>query len=155
MDSRFAAVSQRLHRGETVDGHELEVPLGAFAASVALRWESFARERTTAYAIIDEYHHQPYGIVNGGVWCTIAEAVASVAGFLLVAADGKIVVGINNNSDFVRSFERGRVDVEAVALQAGRTQQLWEIRIRRHDDGRLLSRSTVRLQVTDAPTVAG
>lgn len=151
MDSVFVGISQRLHRGETVDGSELELPAGAFARSASLLWRSFARERVTAFADIDERHHQPFGIVHGGVWCTLAESVASVAGFVLVAADGNIVVGVNNTTDFVRAFHRGRVDIEAVALQAGRSQQLWEIRICRNDDGRLLSRSTVRLQVTAAP----
>ena len=38
-------------------------------------------------------------------------------------------VGVNNNTNFLRSMVAGRVIIDTTPLQQGRTQQLWEFRI--------------------------
>jgi acyl-coenzyme A thioesterase PaaI-like protein len=40
--------------------------------------------------------------------------------------------------------------VLAVPIQQGRTQQLWQVEIRRPDDDKLVARGQVRLQNIDA-----
>ena len=50
--------------------------------------------------------HQPVGIVHGGVYAAIAEEVASVAGQAWLGDRGN-VVGVNNNTDFLRSISEG------------------------------------------------
>jgi 1,4-dihydroxy-2-naphthoyl-CoA hydrolase len=52
---------------------------------------------------------------------------------------------VNNNTNFVRSKVSGRVIVHAVAIQQGRTAQLWEVRIT-DDEDRLVAIGQVRLQ---------
>jgi uncharacterized protein (TIGR00369 family) len=42
---------------------------------------------------------------------------------------GLIAVGVNNNTNFVRSMTAGRVVVAGRAIQQGKTQQLWEVSI--------------------------
>lgn len=56
-----------------------------------------------------------------------------------------MAVGVNNNTNFVRSMVSGRVDVRAVAIQQGRTAQLWKVRVTDGDD-RLVAIGQVRLQ---------
>ena len=46
---------------------------------------------------------QPYGIVHGGVYCTVVETLASHAAALRAMADGNIVVGVSNSTDFIRA----------------------------------------------------
>lgn len=89
-------------------------------------------------------HHQPAGIVHGGFYCSIVETLASVGGGEAWAGPGRTVVGVNNNTDFLRAVTEGTLTAEALPLHRGRSQQLWEVTI--HDqDLRLIARGTVRL----------
>jgi uncharacterized protein (TIGR00369 family) len=95
-------------------------------------------------------HHQPYGILHGGVYASIVEAAGSIAAGMLVQKRGQAgVVGVSNHTDFLRSHSTGWLDVEARALHAGRRTHLWEVSIRRDSDGTLVSRGQLRLQVLD------
>jgi len=49
------------------------------------------------------------GLVHGGVYCSIIESMASVAAYTWLAEHGGgDVVGVNNNTDFLRSIGSGR-----------------------------------------------
>lgn len=92
-------------------------------------------------------HHQPYGIVHGGVYCTIVETIGSTAGALLARRDGNVVVGVSNTTDFLRAHRTGRLDVVARPVHLGRMQHLWQVEIARATDGKLVARGQLRLQV--------
>lgn len=87
--------------------------------------------------------HQPFGIVHGGVYAAIAEEVASVAGQAWLGDRGN-VVGVNNNTDFLRSISEGTLTAVGSPIHRGRSQQLWRVEIT-DADGRLLATSQVRL----------
>jgi len=95
-------------------------------------------------------HHQPYGVIHGGAWCSIVEEAASIgAGMRSMRGSGKGVLGVSNHTDFLRSHSHGRLDIEARPLHAGRTAQLWEVRVARESDGKLVARGQVRFHVLD------
>ena len=94
--------------------------------------------------------HQPFGLVHGGVYATLAETAASVAGALWFADRGK-VVGVSNHTDFLRAVRGGELRAQATPLARGRTTQLWQVEIA-DDQGRLVAHAKVRLQnVAEAP----
>jgi len=96
-------------------------------------------------------HHQPWGIVHGGVYASAIETAASVGASIAANEHGQIAVGVNNNTNFLRSMSEGRVTVVGRAVQQGRTQQLWEVQIT-DDQQRLVATGQVRLQnVTPRP----
>lgn len=89
---------------------------------------------------------QPWGIVHGGVYCSIIESLASVSGAVWFSENGGgTVVGVNNNTDFLRAISSGTVTAESTPIHRGRRQQLWLITIT-DDTGRLVARGQVRLQ---------
>jgi uncharacterized protein (TIGR00369 family) len=87
--------------------------------------------------------HQPYGIVHGGVYCSIVETAASVAGAIWFGDQGN-VVGVSNTTNFIRATREGKLTATARPLQRGRTQQLWQVEIV-GDDGKLVAHGQVRL----------
>ena len=97
--------------------------------------------------IVGPSHHQPFGLVHGGVWASVVETAASV-GALVAGEDvgAATVVGVSNSTDFIRSMTEGRVDVHGWPIHVGRLQQLWQVEITRHEDGKLVARGQVRLQ---------
>ena len=51
-----------------------------------------------------------------------------------------------NTTNFIRSVTEGRIMVDAIPLQQGRTQQFWEVRMTRDSDGALVALGHLRLQ---------
>jgi len=137
---------------ETADAAERPPASGWAAAEGAtefmrvtgLHFEEVSAKRVTGWIEVGPQHHQPMGIVHGGVWCSAVEQSASF-GASLGAPPGYNVVGVHNSTDFIRSVSTGRVRIEALPLQQGRTQQLWEVRITSDADGSLVAIGQVRL----------
>jgi 1,4-dihydroxy-2-naphthoyl-CoA hydrolase len=89
---------------------------------------------------------QPWGVVHGGVYCSMIESLASVSGHIWLNENGGgTVVGVNNNTDFLRAIRSGTVTAVSTPIHRGRRQQLWQITIT-DDDNRLVARGQVRLQ---------
>jgi 1,4-dihydroxy-2-naphthoyl-CoA hydrolase len=88
---------------------------------------------------------QPWGIVHGGVYCSIIESLASVCGQVWITANGGgHVVGVNNNTDFLRAISSGAVTAVSTPIHRGRLQQLWLTTITDEND-RVVARGQVRL----------
>ena len=78
---------------------------------------------------VDHRTHQPLGLLHGGASVALAETAASMGGWLLVADEGKAVVGQEINANHLRSVRSGKVKGVADCLHAGKTSQVWEVRI--------------------------
>jgi 1,4-dihydroxy-2-naphthoyl-CoA hydrolase len=154
-EDHFSEIVRRLDDGETVTADELAGSFDdPFAAGVlGLRFDTVALDRLTAHLEVRPDHHQPYGIVHGGVWCAVIETMASCGAAIHAARDGRLVVGVHNATDFLRAERSGRVEVEATPIHVGRSQQLWQVRCWRPGDGKDVARGQVRLQVVDPDQV--
>jgi uncharacterized protein (TIGR00369 family) len=108
--------------------------------------------RVTGSIAADERHHQPWGLVHGGLYTTAIETFATTGAFEAIKEQGLQAVGVSNHTDFVRPHRSGRLDVVATPIHQGRTQQLWQVELRRPEDQKLVARGQVRLQ--NVPAVA-
>jgi 1,4-dihydroxy-2-naphthoyl-CoA hydrolase len=89
---------------------------------------------------------QPMGIVHGGVYCSMIESIASTSAYTWLAEHGGgDVVGVNNNTDFLRAISSGTVYAVSEPIHRGRRQQLWLVTIKDEKD-RIVARGQVRLQ---------
>lgn len=104
-------------------------------------------ERVVLSLPVDHRVHQPYGILHGGVSALLAESAASF-GASLAAGPGRRVVGIELNISHLRSLRQGTLVATATPVRAGRTVQVWEIRLT-DGDGRAISRARCTLSVLD------
>jgi 1,4-dihydroxy-2-naphthoyl-CoA hydrolase len=119
--------------------------LGAAIAGVGLQLDEVTPTRVTGHMELGPEHHTPFGIVHGGVYTTAVESAASLGASAAVEARGMTAVGLTNTTHFLRSLTSGRVSVEAVPLNQGRTQQLWQVDIK-DGEGRFIAHGEVRLQ---------
>ena len=101
--------------------------------------------RVTGSVAADERHHQPWGLVHGGLYATVIETFATIGAFAAVKDRGHQAIGVSNITDFLRPHRSGRLDVLATPIHQGRTQQLWQVEIRRPHDRVLIARGQVRL----------
>jgi uncharacterized protein (TIGR00369 family) len=120
---------------------------GGFDDEIGLTYTEVTPDGARAQLLIADKHLQPHGIVHGGVYCAIVESVASVsaATWLQSIGGGNKVVGVNNNTDFLRAITAGMVTASATPIHRGRRQQLWLITITDTND-KVVARGQVRLQ---------
>ncbi|MHB8465343.1 MAG: PaaI family thioesterase [Acidimicrobiales bacterium] len=116
-----------------------------FMRVAGLELDHVEADHVTGWIELGPQHHQPWGLVHGGVYTTAIESAASIGASLAAQERGLAAVGVNNNTNFLRSMSAGRVDVDARPIQQGKTQQLWEVRIT-DDQQRLVAVGQVRLQ---------
>lgn len=121
-----------------------------FVGHTGIELTDATADRAAGHIVINENHHQPYGVVHGGVYCTLAETLASTGAALWAIQEGMAgAVGVTSKTDFLRPTKEGVLSGEATPIHRGRTQQLWQVNITR-DDGKLVAQSQVRLHnVTD------
>lgn len=117
-----------------------------FDSELGLRYLDITADGARAQLEIRDRLLQPWGIVHGGVYCAIVESLASVAGQVWLSENGGgTVVGVNNNTDFLRSISSGTVYAESTPIHRGRRTQLWLTTITDASD-RTVARGQVRLQ---------
>ena len=91
-----------------------------------------------------EKHHQPVGIVHGGVHASVVETLGSV-GATVWFGDRGTCVGVSNTTDFYRAVSEGELTSVGTPIHQGRSQQVWLVET--HDaDGRLVARGQLRVQ---------
>jgi uncharacterized protein (TIGR00369 family) len=126
---------------------DIRSALGAgFDSEIGLEFLELTPDGGAARLEINDKLLQPWGIVHGGVYCAIIESLASVSGQVwLTENGGGNVVGVNNNTDFLRAISSGTVTAVSTPIHRGRRQQLWLITIT-DDKERVVARGQVRLQ---------
>jgi uncharacterized protein (TIGR00369 family) len=104
---------------------------------------------------VNDSLRQPLGLVHGGVYATIADAITTRGGraisnqtsFLRPITEGTIhVSAISNQTSFLRPITEGTIHVSARRRHQGRTTAVWEVDVS-DDAGRLcaLVRMTVAI----------
>ncbi|PJK20600.1 esterase [Mycobacterium goodii] len=117
-----------------------------FDSEIGLKYLELGPDGGRAQLTVTDALLQPWGIVHGGVYCSIVESLASVSGHIWLSENGGgTVVGVNNNTDFLRAIGSGTVTAVSTPIHRGRRQQLWLITITDEND-RTVARGQVRLQ---------
>jgi 1,4-dihydroxy-2-naphthoyl-CoA hydrolase len=120
-------------------------PVTAFMRATGLQLDEVDTAHVRGWIDLGPEHLQSWGLVHGGVYTAAIESAATVGAVRAAQEHGLIAVGVNNNTNFVRSMTAGRVVVAGRAIQQGKTQQLWEVSIS-DDQDRLVAVGQVRLQ---------
>ncbi|ONM49701.1 thioesterase [Nocardia donostiensis] len=117
---------------------------GTFTDLIGLRFTELSEDLVRGEWTVTPKLHQPAGIQNGGVLCTVIESLAST-GAQVWYGDQGAVVGVHNSTDFLRAVREGTLTAEATPIHRGRLQQLWQVVVT-DESGRQIARGQVRLQ---------
>jgi uncharacterized protein (TIGR00369 family) len=104
-----------------------EEPLAGFDGLYGLEVLSMSDEEIRARVRVQEHHKQPAGLVHGGVFASMAEAMASMATYFAVHQDGKSAQGLSNQTSFLRPITEGTIHAVARRRHRGRTTWVWEV----------------------------
>ena len=137
----------------------LNAQLGGYNAMLGLRFVSASDRRVEAELTVEPKHCQPYGIVHGGVYCSVIETVCSTGAALNALFKGKGAVGLENQTSFIRATRSGILRVVALPITNGRSTAVWEATV--YDaEQRVVATGRVRLlciepdRAIDGKTVA-
>ena len=119
--------------------------------AMGLHFVRASADEVVAEIEVGEQHRQPYGIVHGGVHSGVIEALCSVGAALFALPNGQSVVGLENQTSFLKAVRSGRLTITATPLSRGRRAQVWEGNVRDERD-RLVATGRVRLLCLDANT---
>src|SRR5205814_581494 len=78
---------------------------------------------------VDQRTRQPIGIMHGGASCVLAETVGSTAANCCVEQDHYYCVGLEINTNHIRSIGDGFVFGTAKPYHLGKSTQVWSIEI--------------------------
>ena len=98
------------------------------------------------HVVVRDELKQPAGLVHGGVYAAMAEALASAGTFVAVHEDGDVAVGMSNHTTFLRPVTQGTVQAVARARHRGRTTWVWDVELT-DDGGRPIAVSRVTIAV--------
>jgi uncharacterized protein (TIGR00369 family) len=127
------------------------IPLGeTFEGFLGLEWielsDSFAHTR---FEVRDNLK-QPLGLLHGGIYCAVAETVASVATVRAVWNQGFTGSGLNNSASFLRPVTGGVVDARARRRACDEREWFWSHEFS-DSDGRLCAMVDVTIAVRPLP----
>jgi uncharacterized protein (TIGR00369 family) len=94
---------------------------------------------------------QPFGIVHGGTFASIAETLCSWATYEAVKDEGMLALGQSNQATFLRPISEGVVHAEARPRHRGRTTWVWDTEIT-DDDGRVCCLVRMTIAVRPGPS---
>ncbi len=121
---------------------------GAFARNLGMRFSRVNVDVVEAEVPVRDHLMQPYGMVHGGVYASIAESLCSVGAGVNVLSKGHLVVGLDNHTSFVHAVRSGTIFGRATPVHRGKRSHVWSAELR-DDSGRLVARSRVCLLVLE------
>ncbi len=78
---------------------------------------------------VDDRTKQPIGIMHGGASCVLAETIGSTAANCCVNLATNYCVGLDINTNHIRSVKSGVVTGTAKPFHIGKSSQVWHIEI--------------------------
>jgi 1,4-dihydroxy-2-naphthoyl-CoA hydrolase len=114
-----------------------------------LKLTEIAEDHMCATVTVRDELKQPAGLVHGGVYAAVAESLATNGTALAVFAEGKMAMGLSNQTSFLRPITEGKINAEARVRHRGRTTWVWEVELT-DDAGRLCVLTRVTVAVRDA-----
>ena len=130
---------------------DVELPFKSgqgFEGVLGLEFTELTDEVVRSRVRVREELKQPFGLVHGGIYAAIAESLASWGTAAAVVGEGKIAVGLSNQTSFLRPVTEGHINAVATCRHRGRTTWVWEVELQ-DDAGRLCALTRVTIAVRD------
>ena len=121
------------------------------AVAIGLVYGEMSAERIEASFPVEPPVQQPFGLVHGGVYATVAESICSSATALAVASEGKIAMGMSNSATFKRPVTESTVHAVATRRHGGRTTWIWDVDFT-DDNGNVAAMVRMTVAVRQTPT---
>lgn len=129
---------------------QLNEAVTGFDRLYGLEFVAFSDTEVRARVAVRDEVKQPMGLVHGGLYASIAEAMASLATAAAVMTAGSMATGMSNSTSFLRPILAGTVHAHARRLHRGRTTWVWDVTFS-DDEGRTCAVTRMTIAVRPLP----
>jgi len=136
----------------TPTAEQLNAVLRGFDRLYGLELVAISDEEVRGRVRVREELKQPAGLLHGGVYASVAEALASLATYRAVMADGSSAMGLSNSTSFLRPVTEGVVNAVGRRLHRGRTTWVWDVLF---TDSQDRACAATRMTIAVRPPAAG
>lgn len=113
---------------------------------LGIEYTAIGNDYISAKMPVDERTRQPMGILHGGAHVALAESLGSLGANLCLDNQKEYAVGLDINSNHIKSVDKGFVLGTARPIHLGKKTQVWEIKIYNEKD-QLLNISRLTMMV--------
>lgn len=122
-----------------------------FLEKMGIQIEEYTRERVVATMTV-EGNTQPDGFLHGGATCSLVETLASMGAAAVAGWPEKLVMGLQQTTNFLGTATEGVVRGVATPIHTGRTTHLWAVDVTHVGTGKLVASGRVTLAVREPRT---
>src|SRR5437870_12192658 len=97
-----------------------------FSQKIGVTMEEVTNERVVGSMPV-EGNTQPDGILHGGATCSLVESLASTGAAGVAGWPEKLVMGLQQTTNFIRAVRDGHVRGVATPIHTGRTTHVWQV----------------------------
>jgi len=119
---------------------------GTMSDFLGIEFTDLGDDYLVARMPVDAHTKQPAGIMHGGASCVLAETVGSTAANYCVDQSGFYCVGLEINTNHIKSMREGFVIATTKPYHIGKTTQVWSIEIK-NAEGKLVSINRLTMAV--------
>ncbi len=135
---------------EIPSAEQINEVLQGFDRLYGLELLEVSDEQARARVQVRDELKQPFGLVHGGVYASLAESITSLVTGMAVLSDGAVSMGLSNSTSFLRPITAGAVHAHATRLHRGRTTWVWDVRFS-DDAGKLCAVTRMTIAVRPLP----
>lgn len=135
---------------ESPSAAQINEVLQGFDRLYGLELLEVSGEEVRARVQVRDELRQPYGLVHGGVYASLAESMTSLATAVAVFPEGSAAMGLSNSTNFLRPITAGTVHAHGTRLHRGRTTWVWDVRFS-DDAGKLCAVTRMTIAVRPLP----
>lgn len=117
-------------------------------AKLGIVLEEVTPERVTATMPVAG-NTQPDGFLHGGATCSLVESLASIGAAVVAGWPARVVMGLQQTTNFLATATSGTVRGVATPIHTGRTTHLWQVEVADVSSGRLIASGRVTLAVRE------
>lgn len=120
---------------------------GTLMEALGMEYVEIGDDFIEARMPVDERTRQPFGILHGGAHVALAESIGSLGANLCLDNTKEYAVGLDINSNHLKSVSSGFVHGIAKPIHIGKTTQVWEIKIYDESKKNLLNITRLTMMV--------
>lgn len=121
---------------------------GCMVDHLGIEFTEIGDDYLVATMPVDHRTKQPMGLLHGGASVALAETMGSVGSTVTIDLNKQYAVGLEINTNHIKSAKSGKVTGVASPVHLGRSTQVWGIEIR-NDEDQIVAVSRITLAILD------
>ncbi len=123
-----------------------EMSKGSMVEYVGIEFTDIGPDYLEAKMPVDHRTKQPLGLLHGGASVVLAETLGSVGATLLLDLGKQYAVGLEINTNHIKSAKEGKVTGRATPIHIGKGTHVWSIESR-NDNNELVAISRITMAI--------